>query len=260
MPDQIHLEWRYEPADLFEERTEFLIDGCRFVVDAGTVSGLASFEGNPATDLRKFCNSLHQRLDALFIAAEMFEHKPYTLQPPHKTVRVSPDGRKDVNVFPQFAVINIAGGQVDVLIQDQAGNIEVDTRGDRIAKRNELAQSAAELIDDAVANSILRSYAAAVRDSGNELIHLYEVRDAVAAYFGSEAAALKAIPNISATDWATLGRLANGEPILQGRHRGEHLGVLRQATAEELFKARAIARAMVEGFLVHLKTVRRTGT
>jgi hypothetical protein len=45
---------------------------------------------------------------------------------------------------------------------------------------------------------------------------------------------------------------AGNEPLREGRHRGNSLGALRDATKEELETARKIAREMIEAYLAHL--------
>src|SRR4029077_6337068 len=77
MPDEICLEWTYDPADLFEERAERLVVGCPFVIDAGSVSCRVPFEGDPAAAgvLWSFCNAVHERLNAVFLAAQALQHK-----------------------------------------------------------------------------------------------------------------------------------------------------------------------------------------
>ena len=96
--------------------------------------------------------------------------------------------------------------------------------------------------------SLLNSYAAAVKDPDNELVHLYELREAVVAKFGGEGAARRAL-GVSSANWSRHGRLANDEPLKQGRHRGKKVGNLRDATEGELNEARSIARLVVKSYL-----------
>ena len=79
------------------------------------------------------------------------------------------------------------------------------------------------------------------------MVRFYEIRDGLVARFGSETNVRKTL-DISKHEWDTLGRLANGEPILQSRHRGRHVPNLRDATEEELSQARAAARLMMEKY------------
>ncbi|MCB2218743.1 MAG: hypothetical protein KQH59_22000 [Desulfobulbaceae bacterium] len=155
-------------------------------------------------------------------------------------------------MFPESGIISITGGGVDIVHKDAAGNVIQDTRKERIQRRIGFVKLAANHLNNALAVALLRSYAAAVNDPRNELVHLYEIRDAPSRQFGGEAAA-KSAANISRAEWFRLGQLSNDEPITQGRHRGKSLGSLREATNEELTEARGIARKMIEGYLCHLK-------
>ena len=256
MADEILLEWTYTPADLFEDRIELLVDACAFVIDAGTVVGHAPVEGELPADLGSFFNTMHQRLDAAFLGAQILAHKAYKLSGPNNIVRLSSDGRRHAYVLAEVGTLNLSLGVVDVLIADGAGNVTVDTRAARIARRRDIALKASAHIADPAANSILRSYSAAVNDPRNELIHLYEIRDAMQKHFRSKGKAMKAL-NVSSAEWGAIGRLACYEPLLQGRHRGEHPGALRPATVEELSEARAIGRKMIERYLAQLETTGR---
>ena len=91
-----------------------------------------------------------------------------------------------------------------------------------------------------------------MRDPNNELVHLYEIREALSTKFAGENAARSAL-GISSSQWARLGQLCNNEPLWQGRHRGKTGGALRDATEGELTEARGIARAMIEAYLQHLQ-------
>jgi hypothetical protein len=141
---------------------------------------------------------------------------------------------------------------VDIQIIDKDGNVISDSKRDRIEKKKSLAELVAtHRATDGLVASMLRSYDAAVRDSKNELVHLYEIRDALSTKFGNESAARSAL-GISSSQWSRLGQLSNDEPLWQGRHRGKTGGALRDATESELTEARAIARAMIEAYLRHI--------
>ena len=254
MPDEIRLEWTYTPADFFEERAELLIGRSGFVIDAGTVMGRAPFEGAPAAAgvLWSFCNTLHQSLDSLFLAAQILAHKAYSLSAPRNTVRLSADGARHFFVLAEPLTLKISGGGVNVRIADAAGNAIVDSRRDRIARRKDLGQKAAVHIADPAANSILRSYSAAVIDPRNELVHLYEILETLWRRLGGKKKA-RATLGISEDDWDALGTIACDKPLLQGRHRGRFPGTLVPATDEQLSQARAIAVKMIEAYLAHLE-------
>jgi hypothetical protein len=104
--------------------------------------------------------------------------------------------------------------------------------------------------------ALLRSYEDSVRDSNNELLYLYEIRDAFSLKFGGEIAAISALKTISRSEWSWFGNLCNNEPLRQGRHRGKRYSELRDATDDELSKARRFAQAMIEAYLHYLDSLR----
>jgi hypothetical protein len=250
MADVVLLEWTFAPADLFEERCELQCDGYHFLIESGRAESRVPVEGDPGDCWSGFRNEMHQRLDALFLGAQILTHQAYTLSKPNLS-RLRSDGGIDRYVYPETLTMKLSAGTLDVRTTDDAGNIVRDTRRERIDRRNDLAQNAAACITDPVANSILRSYAAAVKDPANELIHLYEIRDCLAERFEGTREALGEIGIDDDSPWRRLGQLANAEPLIQGRHRGQHLGVLREATSGELTEARNIARALIGAYLAY---------
>ncbi len=242
------LEWAFTPAEYFEEPVDFDCGPCSIHIADGKAEARVPPAQYPADHSAR--NQLHAELDARFMVAQVLSHKPYTLSKPSLS-RLHPDGRKDPCIFPEAATLVISGSTIDFVHRGADGNLIHDTKRERINARIELSQLTARYIIDAVANAILRSYAAAVNDPRNELVHLYEIRDSLSQHFGGEPAATSAV-GISAVQWSRLGQLANNEPLTQGRHRGRQLGALRDATTSELSEAREIARRMVEGYLRHL--------
>ena len=242
------LEWTFTPTDYFEEPVDFVCDDGSIHVENGQAGVCVPADLYPLDHSLR--NQLHRELDARFLAAQVLSHKPYELSKSNVS-KLHQDGRKDVWVFPETATMVISGSVPDIIHKDAAGNVIRDTRRERIERRIGFAQLAARYVNDAVANALLRSYAAAVNDHRNELVHLYEIRDALSRQFGGEASATSAL-SITGAEWSRLGQLANDEPFTQGRHRGKKLGYLREATVSELSEAREIARKMIEGYLRHL--------
>jgi len=241
------LEWSFTPSNYFEEEVSLTCGHGTFRVASGSVELRVPLDMYPSDHSLRM--ELHAELDACFLAAQVLSHKPYTLSKPSVS-KLHADGGRDAFVFPEPMVVRVTCGRVDIVLTDGAGNVKSDTKRERIGKRTELAQSASRQISDPLANTLLRSYSSAVNDPGNELVHLYEVREALSQYFGGESAAKSAIGILSA-QWSRLGQLANNEPVTQGRHRGKQLGQLRDATSEEFSEARQIARSMIEGYLAY---------
>ena len=138
--------------------------------------------------------------------------------------------------------------QPDIMLLDSIGKAVRDTKAERIAEDTALLNLIApKMAHSETLRAMANSYSQAVTDSSNELVHLYEVRDALSKYYGGEHKA-RDVLNISEAEWDRLGRLANVEPLLQGRHRGKHPASLRPATAAELAEARDVAKRWIIAF------------
>lgn len=105
--------------------------------------------------------------------------------------------------------------------------------------------------NDKTAKAILSSFNEATNDPDNELVHLYEIWEALTSKFGGEKNALSEL-NISQRERVTLTKLANNEPLRQGRHRGKHIEGLRDATSGELEAVRKIAARMIYAYFNYL--------
>lgn len=248
MEDLVLLEWNFNPKDYFEDEIHIVRDDYEMIIK----DGVAEARINPEIydKEHKMRDSLHQSLNDRFLGVQLLTHKPYKLSKASMH-RLHPDGRNDVTVFPEPCVMTMTAGNVDIVVKDKDGRVVSDSRRDRIEKKKELAELAEMYSSDTVAASLLVSYKAAVNDPENELVHLYEIRDALSKLFKGETPARKTL-GLSASEWSRLGLLANNEPLKQGRHRGKSAGELRDASEKELVEARNIARNFVEAYLVYL--------
>jgi hypothetical protein len=167
--------------------------------------------------------------------------------------RLHPNGKRTVTIAPESCVVKVSVGPVDIIVKDKDGNVVGDTRRERIKKKKKLADLAEKhRPGNPVVEAILNSYKTAVNDPNNELVHLYEIREALSKNFGGDAATRSAL-GISGNAWSRLGQLANKRPLQQGRHRGKNVSALRDATEGELKEARLIARTLIENYLEYLE-------
>jgi hypothetical protein len=163
-----------------------------------------------------------------------------------------PDGRKIVNLEAQAASYAVVGGNSDLIHRDANGNIIGDTRRDRIEVTKTLAELSSRYAPtDPTIRRILDSFDVAVRYPRSVLVYLYEVWEALQTKFGGERKARKTL-GIHRKKRSSLTKLADKEPINQGRHRGRFAGRLRDATTNELDEAWLIARGMYEKYLSYL--------
>ncbi len=249
------LEWQFSPPDYFEEPINISRHDYTMSIADGKVEARidsAIFDADPS--LRQ---ALHDGVNDRFLGVQLLSHRAYELSSSTMT-RLHSDGRRDIYLDAEPGRLVLSGVPIDIQVTDKDGNVVVDSRRDRIAKKKSLAELVSTYRGtDGLLASLLRSYDAGVRDPDNELVHLYEIRDALSVKFGS---ATRSALGISSSDWSRLGQLCNNDPLRQGRHRGKYSGALRDATEGELTEARAIARAMVEAYLQHLDAAARAGT
>lgn len=250
MDDVVVLEWRFSPPDYFEEPVHIERDDYVMSINNGTAEARIKPEKyDQDQDMR---DKLSAALKDRFQGAQLFSHKPYELSKASMS-RLHPDGRRDIYVFADPISVGISIGVVDTVMTDKDGKVTSDSRRERIRKKQGLAELAEKYCrKDPFVASMLKSYGDAVNDPANELVHLYQIRDSIAKQFGEESRARNVL-GIRQKRWSRLGKLANDEPLKQGRHRGKNPGALRDATEEELREARSIALELVEAYLNHLE-------
>jgi len=163
---------------------------------------------------------------------------------------VGDDGSRTVQVTVGASAV-FSVGEVDTLLTDQDGTVIHDSRRVRLNRQRELAELfIAAGTADPLLSYLVEALQRARERPDYELLHLYEIRDAVSKRFGADKRARKKL-GISKDDWSFLGRLANNEPLEGSRHRGEHLAAgapLPQPTSDQLNRARGIAAAVVEAY------------
>ena len=250
------LEWKFTPPDYFEEAIEILRNDYVMTIADGTVEAkieAAIYDTNPS--IRQV---LQGSLNDRFLGVQLLAHRPYELSS-STIIRVRSDGRRDKSIELESGCLVMSGGSIDFRIADMDGNIIADSKRDRIERKKSLAELVSvHRASDGLLAAMLRSYSAGVRDPNNELVHLYEIRDALSVKFGGDNSARAAIA-ITASQWSRLGQLCNNDPLRQGRHRGKTGEALRDASEGELVEARGIVRAMIEAYLQYLEVCNRQG-
>lgn len=251
MEEIVVLECTYSPSDYFEETIEIRGEGYKAVVAEGKVTTHVRpdiYAANPG-----FREEVEESINAHFLGAQLVTQKPFMLSKISTASHFHADGRKDVAVFVQPAVAIAIGCTVDFVHKDRDGNVKYDSRKARVEKKKALGELTAKYYrSDPVARSVLNSSKAAADDPDHSLVHLYEIRDALAKRFRGESAACNSL-GISVEGWERLGKLANSEPLKEGRHRGKFISGLRNATKSEVTEAWTIACELIEEYLRYLE-------
>lgn len=242
--DRTELEWTYEPTDFFEATHRQASPDFDLVIESGKATANLTVPTDPLPpDLEARIQSFVQNV---FLVRQLQVHRNYKLEGP--TVSQHSSGRKNVSLRIACCLHALTSSSVDFIVQDAAGNVIRDSKAERIGEHTTLLnQLASKLQLSASLRTLFDSYSRAVADPDDELVHLYEIRDALSNHYGGEQLARNAL-GISKSEWQRLGFLANAEPLEQSRHRGKHSQGRRPATDEELNEARRLVRQWIIAF------------
>ena len=243
------IEWPYSPATFFERAIRLETPAYTLEIADGYAVAFLTIPQEPVPD--ELRDTIADRITAEFDAQLPVKHMDYRLEAP-RTEQYYPDGRKGVAIHLQSSITVTGQLNPDIVVKAGTGAVLRDTRAERLAGEGAFRAVVVEAMPrDPLLGELLTSYRAAVRDPPDELVHLYEIRDALKKRFRSSTNTIEAL-GISRATWDRFGHLANGEPLDQGRHRGSHAGRNRPASRSELAEARELARALILAFAKYL--------
>ena len=114
------LEWKFSPADYFEEAIEISRQDYTMRIADGQAQAKidsAIYEADPGMRQR-----LEDALNDRFLGVQLLTHRAYDLSRSTMT-RVHPDGRRDIFVEAEPARLVLSAGMVDIQITDTDGNV-----------------------------------------------------------------------------------------------------------------------------------------
>lgn len=248
----IHLrvisEWDFSPEDLFEGECDFSIPGCEILVASGTFKVTVTDRLSRSDAMIRA--DVEQELRALLAGAQLLQPEPTSLSL-RRFSRATDDGRLGATIFVEADLMVVSEMSVDIVLTDKDGHIISDTKADRVRDKQSSAKRVLCHSDDPTLRAVVDSFQASRADSENELIYIFEIRDALNRRFGGQSEALRILG--VKQEWNCIGRLANNTEIREGRHRGIFRATgLRRATSDELRQARESATRMIEAYLDHL--------
>jgi len=251
MKEIVVLEWTFAPLDYFEQPIHIIRDNYEMTIDKGKVE--ARIEAQYFDSEPDFQMKLHELLKSRFYGASILNQKPFELSKP-SMYRIHPDGRKSFTLFAEPGAMRVTGGNADLIVTGPDGKVISDSRQERIEKRNILAERVEKYRTQCpVLQGILKSWHSSFLKPENELVYLYEVRDALSEKFGGCKKACRVL-KVNEDSWNTFGGFANDPSLEQGRHRGRNVGSLREATEDELTEARTFIRELIEKYLDYLES------
>jgi hypothetical protein len=247
------IEWSYTPTDLFEAPLTIQTPHGPITLHNGKATATLAQAVTPVPE--DVISELGKRVTVALRARQLLIHQRAELQPGHVIMYEDDEGRRGVTVGVVTANAVLIKASADVIVRDADGNIVHDSRAERIACDEAFVQQLEAVAQRSLlVQYLLESYSHAVSDPSDELVHLYEIRDAVSRHYGNNKKAQQALGWSSSqwkAHWDELGVLADVEPLEQGRHRGKH-PVRRPATQQELDRARRAARSFIEAVVQHV--------
>ncbi len=253
MNDTVVLEWSYTPESYFEDKFETNLslgnDQYKMVIKKGKIEVYISsslYDNNHSVHNRIY-DAINRKLKVLLL--NKFE--PLMIS---KSVLINSHSANDKKTRISYydVVIDIRNASENIVHKDKNGNVVYDSHNVKMEKNKELIG----LINrceskDFFAISLLDCLYRATNNKSHELIHLYEVIEALSKKFGSQQSARQSLA-ISRKDWSRLGEIANDLPLKQGRHAGKKINELRDVTIAELIEARQLAQRFVKAYLNYL--------
>lgn len=250
MIEQIVVEWKFEPMDYFEKH--FTISYNNFDIEIKSGNATLRIDPKYIDKIDVIIGELNQNLESRFLAVQVLTHQKFNLSKPFR-YDLMKDGKRIKFFTSDTLNITSSTSSVDLIIHNKNGSVLSDTKLERIEKKKWFSELSAKYrVKDQTLNKMLKSYSSSVSDPNNEMVHLYEIREAVKEKFGSENNA-KSKLGITKNEWRDFGIITCNRPLLQGRHRGKNVGRLRQATVSELNYVRKIASKIIENYMILLE-------
>jgi len=241
------LRWGYSPEDLFAGEETFAIPQGTLTLAAGAAMLVLHTPIDPVPT--HLVEQARDTVYAILMSALLGSRRPCQLNESVTTHQVSDTGVSST-IVAGTGVLVAKGVTVTATIEvhDKFGVVISNSEQlQRRAMHDAMLAIYPKIQRSATLRTLLQSFMRSIEDVDNELVHLYEINDALKVHFGSLNPAAAAFPG-AANHLRTLGKFANFLPLAQGRHRGSHAGNLRPATDRELEDMRNAALALIRGF------------
>lgn len=158
------LQWSFSPVDYLENQVLPDLSLGRLEVSNGSIT-LAIFHRQSVFD-EELRLRLHRELDDLLQAISILTHRPYRLRQLN-ACKASEDGQEEVFIFSEELTVAVSLSAGRFFTEEQHEKERVFLMG--VQRHN----------SDPLLRSLIESYGRAIKDPRNELIHLYEIRDAL---------------------------------------------------------------------------------
>lgn len=251
-------KWTFEPETLFrlgEDQIESKLDDYRLLVSDGEVKiiipDLNILKGWP--NLQDMKKELRRGVERFLDSQSIWKHTTYELHFDDYNIPSSLESKIDKALSLSASATIKTSSHSDFRVIDEDGNVQFDSKENRKHRSEKMGRLINKYYyDDVTAYFITRRYRKSIEDPDNEFIHLFDILEALKDKFDTGNKGIQKRFGIEKDKFNTFCALANNEPVLQGRHRGQHVENLRDATDGEREAARQIGREMVYGYLKFL--------
>lgn len=249
VPPGVEICFTYEPTTCLEQALALEHAGWQVRLDSGTA---VAWRGGVHDDLRALEEHARGLVTRAVQAAQLVEKAAFSVSPCAGIVVHTADGGKGTVILASTGALVLKGHRADLAITGPDG-VRVDTRRDRVSRKHRLAAALVRVGDELALHRMLRSFEVAMRTPADELVHLFEIWET---FETAVAGTNRDLYQANRARGQRLGRMANGMPLTQGRHRGQHFQQLRDATVQELGEAREIAVSLIEAYAAQLDAAR----
>ena len=254
--DTVFIEWSYTPDSYFEDEFETNLTlgnyQYKMAIKKGKVEvHIDLLAYNQESNIHK---RLYEKINNIFKARLLINSESFKIYRGSIVHIYYANGTKGVKILTEPAKAYAEGSKplINSVVKDDKGNVIRDSRKERIDNNKGLIDLVSRCESkDSFAVSLLDCLDRAVNNEKHELVHLYEIREALVNKFGNQQSVRQSL-GISRNDWSRLGELANDLPLMQGRHVGKKIEELRDATSAELNEARQLAQRFVKAYLNYL--------
>lgn len=235
------VEWTYTPEGFFE--APLLVRGNGYLLEATAGIATAQVYGDVEEQQGK---AWEDRLDMLmrawFTASQLIDPRKFTLQQSGATL-YRRDGSRTVSALFQ--------GCYSIERPSQWSELTPEQRADRQQRMRELAMGLARHSCNDELVRLVSSFQASVEDPENSFVHLYEIKELLRKLLDESKDFAIELGVNDASVRQYISSLGN-DAIRQGRHRGKHIGKLRNATLHEVRTAQDLALQLIEGYVRRL--------
>ena len=241
------LHFQYKPIDFFEVPFQYSDPKYTMTLENGVAEIILSepLKGVPEKLQMEIINRVRSILNGRMLSKhESFELGSISI------LNHFADGNMTTSHTIQgvASIIKLKTYPPDILLKDSTGKVIRDTKAERIAEEQLFMGLIADSADKhPLLNKLIESYKSAVSDPADELVHLFEIIDALKRHYDNKEEAIKQL-KLPEHKWDRLHKLSNDEPLKEGRHRGSKK-TLRYATDDEISEARKIAYEMIKAFV-----------